>query len=67
MNIEDMVLKQLIEIEAAGLCNPEIGCGCPLDDLMPCEQADLRGCVAAQKGPKEIDSVVVLIPWEKEK
>lgn len=31
-----------------GLCNPELPCGCSIDDLMPCGEPDLH-CVAAYR------------------
>ena len=33
-----------------GLCNPEIECGCTLDDLQPCDSFMLN-CKPAYKGP----------------
>lgn len=33
---------------ADGLCNPEEGCGCSLDDVEPCGCINLEECVAAK-------------------
>lgn len=34
-----------------GLCCPDMGCGCGLDDLCPCDVAgNLHSCVAAYEG-----------------
>ena len=55
MNIEEMVRKQLIEIGADGLVNPDEECSCGLEALMPCggdfTRLDLVNCKAARRAP----------------
>ena len=39
MNAKEMIIKQLQELGADGLCQPEETCGCGIADLSPC------GCI----------------------
>lgn len=32
-----------------GLCNAGLECGCHVDDLMPCSEPEIQGCVAGHK------------------
>ena len=43
----EMVAEWLRANGYDGLCNPDAGCGCGLDDLMPCNQASDSFCVCA--------------------
>lgn len=47
MNVRQMIKAQLVACGADGLAGDE--CGCELNELMPCESPDLKGCVAAKK------------------
>lgn len=47
-SVRGMVVEWLIMRGYDGLCNPELRCGCPLQDLMPCEHPEYD-CVAAHK------------------
>jgi hypothetical protein len=51
-----MLQKALTEMGAQGLCNPDIECGCDLDDLAPCDSLNLQECKAAKKVLSEPDS-----------
>ena len=48
MNAREMLIKQLQDLGADGLCNPEEGCGCGMDDLAPCGCLNLGECKAAR-------------------
>jgi hypothetical protein len=41
MNVKEMLQKSLREMGADGLCNPDIECGCGIDDLAP----GMEGCL----------------------
>lgn len=56
MNVKDMLQKALHEMGSDGLCNPDAGCGCDIDDLAPCECVNLGECQAAKKMKSEPDS-----------
>jgi len=50
MTVFRMVQEMLEKMGADGLCNPDCGCGCPVNDLMPCH--DYSGdCRPARKCP----------------
>ena len=52
MNVRDLVVAKLKEMGAAGLCTD--GCGCGLDDLMPCcISEDTLGCEPARIASEE--------------
>jgi len=38
--IYEFIVEQLKAVGADGLVNPRLGCGCPLDDLFPCDGPD---------------------------
>ena len=46
MNVREMLIKQLKELGADGLCRP--GCGCGIDDLAPCGCIFIDICRAAK-------------------
>jgi hypothetical protein len=51
MNVKEIVTKHLKDIGADGLCSDE-GCGCCVDELIPCWASDIKECahcVAAKK------------------
>jgi len=48
-NIRELVYEQLLAIGAEGLCNPDLECGCSIDDLMPCGEPEIEYCVAARR------------------
>jgi len=52
MNCKEMVVKQLKEMGADGLCTIE--CGCGLDDLMPCGGEYAMDCKAAKAVPVSV-------------
>ena len=54
MNAREMLIKQLKELGADGLCSP--GCGCGIDDLAPCDCIYLDLCRAAKWIKPEPDS-----------
>ena len=47
MTVRDIIEKYLRENGHAGLYNPEISCGCGLDDFMPCGGEGILECVSA--------------------
>lgn len=47
----EMVAEWLRANGYDGLCNPDAGCGCGFDDLMPCNQASDSFCVCAYEVP----------------
>jgi hypothetical protein len=51
LNIGDIVKKWLKDNNFDGLANPEVECGCEVDDLMPCglECCHITECEAALK------------------
>ena len=46
MKVREMIIKQLKELGADGLCCQ--GCGCGIDDLVPCDCLNLDRCQAAK-------------------
>ena len=48
MNAREMLIKQLQDLGADGLCNPEEGCGCGIDDLVLCDCLNVDDCEAAR-------------------
>ena len=55
MNAREMLIKQLQELGADGLCSP--GCGCGIGDLAPCDCIYIDICQAAKWiKPKSDDS-----------
>ena len=48
-NLRELIHEKLLSIGAEGLCNPDLECGCSIDDLMPCGEPDLENCVAARR------------------
>ena len=48
MNAREMIIKQLQELGADGLCNPGVRCGCGMGDLAPCDCMDVDECKAAR-------------------
>lgn len=49
--VREIVAQWLRENHYDGLVNPGVGCGCGLDELMPCPCIDERGCVCAYELP----------------
>lgn len=47
MCVKQIVIEYLRKIGADGLCNPEIECGCAIDDIITCGYID-ADCVPAQ-------------------
>jgi len=37
MNVKEIVIKYLEQNKFSGLYNPEVPCGCEIDDLIPCQ------------------------------
>lgn len=49
MDVENLLRKQLELIGADGLMLFETdGCGCTLDDFIPCGGENIQGCIAAK-------------------
>lgn len=46
---EDILHDALAAFGYDGLCNPDIECGCTLDDFMPCRAADMINCKPGHK------------------
>jgi len=47
MTVKEIVKKYLIENGYDGLCNK--GCGCEIDDLVPCDGVYIDDCIAGHK------------------
>lgn len=45
--IKDIVEEWLRANNYSGLCDPDYGCGCGLDDFMPCDEPNINECEAA--------------------
>ena len=44
-----LLLRSLIQtVGCDGLANPDLRCGCSIDDLMPCANSDLTRCYLAK-------------------
>jgi hypothetical protein len=56
MTVKELVVEALRKNGFDGLCNPDQECGCPLDDLMPCDAVNERDCVGGFKIPCPHDS-----------
>jgi len=52
MTVKDVVIGYLKEHKFDGLCNPEMQCGCGLDDFGPCDGA--WGGMECQPAKKKI-------------
>ena len=58
MNVREMLIKQLKELGADGLCYPKVRCGCGIDDLAPGWNCiDIDECKAAKWIVPKSDSV----------
>jgi len=42
ITLADMIRNELERLGADGLCNNDIGCGCGIDDLAPCDGPQLN-------------------------
>lgn len=60
-SIKDMVIKQLKDMGAEGLCNQDSECGCVFEDFMPCQLPDIDTCIAAKVG-KIVDGIEIMVP-----
>jgi len=50
MTVKEIILDYLKNNNYDGLCNPDIECGCGIDDLMPCsEEFGVEDCHTAYK------------------
>lgn len=49
MTIEDIIKQYLKDNGFDGLCNPDLECGCGLDDLMPCGGEGVIDCEPAYR------------------
>lgn len=50
ITINDILIRELKAMGAEGLCNPELECGCGLDDLCPgCSDCNVLECRPAKK------------------
>lgn len=56
MNVREILIKQLKELGADGLCNPGEGCGCGIGDFEPCTCMDINECRAAKRIQPKSDS-----------
>lgn len=48
MAIKEIILDYLKKNNYDGLCNPDVECGCGIDDFMPCDNIDIN-CQPAYK------------------
>lgn len=56
--VRDMVAQWLAENGYDGLCNPDGECGCPIDDLMPCDNNPcFCQCAYRRKDPRYDEDV----------
>ncbi len=42
--ITDALIEYMKKHEYTSLCNPELDCGCGIDDLAPCGEPDINYC-----------------------
>lgn len=49
-NCRDIIKEYLIKNKYDGICNPELECGCGLNDFIPCDCLDFNECYPAYKG-----------------
>ena len=59
--IREIVVSWLEQNGYDGLCNPDVECGCPNKDIMPCDTPDLRECVPAH-GELQADGDWLMFP-----
>lgn len=53
LSAKEIIRRFLKEGGHDGLCEPELGCGCAIDDFCPCYDGLLSTCVVAVNiGPK---------------
>ena len=56
MTLSEIITAAILEAGGDGLVNCDIGCGCGLDDFMPCSGPDFDECQIAKSrvlGPDE--------------
>jgi hypothetical protein len=46
-NVREFLAKKLKEEGFDGLCNPDVECGCSIDDIAPCGYVNLDECIPA--------------------
>lgn len=49
IDMGELIRAQLRELGADGLVNPELECGCSINDLWPCGGPDVGVCQAGQR------------------
>jgi hypothetical protein len=47
--IREILKAQIASLGGNGLCDPELECGCGLDDFAPCGCLDIDGCKVAKR------------------
>ena len=50
LTMEEALVKYMANNGYTALRNPELACGCTIDDLMPCGEPDIRECILAYTG-----------------
>ena len=60
MTIKEIVKKYLEENGYDGLASPDLECGCPIDDLMPCDKPNAEECVSGHKS--NVDGDIIFVP-----
>lgn len=68
MTVLEIVREYLKENGYDGLCNPELECGCGLDDLAPCGEMGMD-CEPAYvaESPEDPDHDYLYFPTERER
>jgi len=51
MSVQEIMRKWLADNGYDGLVSPSMGCGCKLDDLMPCVSECIESCEAGHVVP----------------
>ena len=49
MTIEEIIKKYLVDNGFDGLCNPDLECGCSIEDSLPCGAEGIMECQPAYK------------------
>lgn len=55
----EIIKKYLVDRNYAGLCNPDLECGCEVDNLAPC-CSDFSDCKPGYKAPAGVDKFIIV-------
>lgn len=44
-SVKEIIISYMKENNFTSLCNPEIPCGCTIEDLAPCDNINLTDCL----------------------